>query len=335
VADSVLLIGSPLIALGVTLAIFLAMGGQRGLLARGGIEGSIAGLALGTLIAAHLVVTLVHTHGNPAVFREHPWRFTVVPLAVLAALAMFPQLRVVAVVAAVVWDVHHSGMQTFGLARLYARRAGGDIGTGRTADLLLNHVLYAGPILAGAGLLIHMKSMGAASALGLGLVEPIASSPLASSLRSGLVVLGLAAIGVYAALQWRLARQGHVVSLQAVVLLGATGLTSVVSWGFDPFGMALFTMKLFHCVQYFTLVAVVEREQVARLLGRARERVTLPIAIGVLMVPALIYGAWARLQVDMFRNGLALSLILTVTLMHFWYDGFTWSARRGPAIRSS
>jgi hypothetical protein len=62
-------------------------------------------------------------------------------------------------------------MQTFGLARLYARRAGNDVTAGRTMDLMLNHVLYAGPILAGAGLLIHLRSMGAAATLSIGLAQ--------------------------------------------------------------------------------------------------------------------------------------------------------------------
>lgn len=325
-ADWLLIIGSPLLALGATWALSRALGAPRG-----GIEGTWLAPALSALIGGHLFATFVHTHGNPGVFRAHPLRFTVVPAALFVALALSPPLRVAAIVAAVIWDVHHSGMQTFGLARILARRAGNVTGEGRTLDLLLNHVLYAGPILAGAGLLVHLSSMGPASPVALKALAAAQATPWFAWARIGLVAAGACVVGAHVWGHVRLARRGVPVSPQAMALLAGTGLTSVVSWGFNPFGMALFTMKLFHCIQYFTLVSVVERPQVAGWLGREPKAVPLALATALVVLPSLAYGAWTVLGAGEPRTGLATSLILTVTLMHFWYDGFTWSARRGTA----
>jgi hypothetical protein len=53
----------------------------------------------------------------------------------------------------------------------------------------------------------------------------------------------------------------------------------------------------------------------------------LPLVAGALLAPALLYGAWARHAADTAGGSPGLALVLTVTFVHFWYDGFTWSVR--------
>src|SRR5688500_13133887 len=78
-----------------------------------------ASVAIGTLTHAHLVAVFFRTHGNPTIFRTHRGRFVVVPLVLWAAIASSPWLAVAASVLGTFWDVWHSGLQTFGLARIY------------------------------------------------------------------------------------------------------------------------------------------------------------------------------------------------------------------------
>jgi hypothetical protein len=283
------------------------------------------------LSAAHVIVTFARTHGNLEIFQSHVLRFTIVPVLLFATLALSPVARGLAVIVSVVWDVHHTGMQTFGLARLYARRAGNTGRDGRTLDLLLNHVLYAGPILVGGGLLLHLQRMGPL-AREWGVLNLRLEGGWMDGARVALVVGGVAVIAAHAIGHWQLARRGVPVSPQAVALLGATALTSIISWGLNPFGLSLITMKIFHCVQYVTLMAVVERTQVSGWFGEAGRTLSLPRVALALLVPALLFGAWTQSPLIDANAGLASALILSVTLLHFWYDGFTWSMRTSEAL---
>lgn len=330
IADTVLLIGSPLLALVLTGLAFVAMGGSRAV-AFGSPAGTLLALAVGVLSTAHVIVTFTRTHGNPAIFRRHVLRFTIIPVLVFACLALSPGARAVSIVVLVVWDVHHTGMQTFGLARLYARRAGNVSGAGRGLDLAVNHVLYAGPILASGGLLLHLQHMG-----------PLAREWGVMSLRLEggwfdigrvmLVSAGLVAIAAHVVGYHRLARRGVPISPQAVALVAATGLTSIVSWGLNPFGLALVTMKIAHAVQYFALMSVAERAQVTGWFDRGACQLSLPRVAAALLLPALAFGAWTQSSLFQGHEGLGPALILSVTLLHFWYDGFTWSARIPEAL---
>lgn len=107
-----------------------------------------------------------------------------------------------------------------------------------------------------------------------------------------------------------------------VALYAITGLCSIFTWGFDSFGEAFFIMNLFHAVQYFALVWWTERANLTRLLHARRQGAALAAMVGA----AGLYGVWAELCDP--DNRLALGVVSVVSIMHFWYDGFIWSARR-------
>jgi hypothetical protein len=77
-----------------------------------------------TLTQAHLLVTVTRTHLNRAVFRRHWFRFTVLPVLLFASIVMSGLVAAGAFVVMTFWDVYHSSMQTFGLARIYGAKAG-------------------------------------------------------------------------------------------------------------------------------------------------------------------------------------------------------------------
>ncbi len=284
-----------------------------------------AGFGLGALVHAHLVAVLFRSHINRRIFKLYPVRFVVVPLVVLGALLMSFEALVCATVIVVFWDVYHSALQTFGLARIYEQRAGNAPAAGRRLDWGLNCLLYAGPIIAGATMLSHFEQLRHFEAIGLTFFVSVPAF-MASYHRYfawAVIVGGALYVMVYVALYLRLHRQGHRVSWPKLWLLASTGLSSIVTWGLNPWGQAFLIMNLFHALQYLALVWGVEHERVSRFLRLAQHKwAALLVFLGLVGA----YGAWAELvQSD---EHLFWSVTQVVALMHFWYDGFVWSVSR-------
>lgn len=325
--DWALFLLPPLLALGAGVLVSGTPFGERPfrLLGR---EETGAGLLVGALIHAHLVAVAFRSHANPGIFRRHPARFVLVPLLTWAAIRGSGVVAAAATVLATFWDVWHSGLQTFGLGRIYERNAGNPPETLRRLDFWLAHVLYAGPLLAGATMLDHVGSFEAFGDVGLAWLARVPAH--ASAHHRALALAVLAGGGLFLALYlvqaWRAVRAGHRVSVHKVFLVVSTGAVSVYSWGFDSWGEAFFIMNAFHAVQYLGLVWATEGRRLAdaRLLGRWRPGRA--GALALFLVPVLAYGLAAELLDPGLESLWALTL--TVSLMHFWYDGFVWSVRR-------
>ena len=296
---------------------------------------TLESLLLASFVHAHLVLVFFRTHLNREVFRTHPRRFTAVPPLLFAAIFLSPRFRAGAVVLGVLWDIYHSAQQTFGLGRIYDRLQGNSPLVGRTLDRWLNHLVYTAPALAGLALIPQLMPLTPSfEVLGRALFTD--AVPFARVWRpwvaAGLIGVGVPFIGFYLWSYARLVRGGYHVSLPKVALLTSTALCSVWTWSVDPFGRAYLINNFFHALQYFGLVAWTERRTVATLAGgnseTGRSLVVLAVfgfGYGILAATfgARGFGAgwtWA---------GAAFCLTLCVSLLHFWYDGFVWSVRRG------
>ena len=100
-----------------------------------------------------------------------------------------------------------------------------------------------------------------------------------------------------------------------------TGTVSIACWGFGSFGEAFLVMNFFHALQYFAIVWWSERGNITRTFRWA------PVGAGVLLSFGLGYGFWLAHRPADLVPVIALSNV--VSLMHFWYDGFVWSVRKG------
>ena len=329
VYDAVMFVGAPLLALGVGAAISGTALADEPLLLWGHAE-TATGIFIGSFIMAHLVLVVVRSHGNPRIFARHRWRFVGVPVLLWLLLWASDWALVIAVVVTVWWDVLHSSLQTFGLGRIYDVRRGNPPALGRRLDLGLNVLLYVGPLLAGATLLAHLAVLETFEKVGATVFRavPVYAEAQQGLLGRGLLVLGGLYLVVYVLGYLRLARRGYRVSWQKLLLLVSTGLCSLVCWGFDSFGEAFFVMNFFHAWQYFGLVWWSERGNLRRRLGLEGRRFGGAAALLLMVGAAFAYGLWAEC-VDGGEQRAALGLTLVVSLMHFWYDGFIWSVRRG------
>lgn len=286
-------------------------------------------LAMGVFIHAHLVIVFFRSHGNRGVLREHPYRFTLVPALVFTSMAVSTWLAVIGSVLATFWDVYHSGAQTFGFGRIYDAKAGNDPNEGRKRDFALNQLLYAGPIVAGATMMDHFEDFGEFEEVGSVFFTSV---PAFMEGHQGYFTRGVLALGAvfmvhYLWSSFRLYQKGRSVSWQKVFLYTSTGIVSIYTWGFNTWGEAFLIMNFFHALQYFGIVWSMEKRNMRRLFRLENVRAGALLTGAVFVLIAVSYGFAVEAWGD-GRSHLWWCFHVTVSLMHFWYDGFVWSVRK-------
>jgi hypothetical protein len=290
---------------------------------------TLTSLAIGVFIHAHLFIVFFRSHGNQSVLRSHPYRFTLVPALLYAGMLVSTWIGVIASVLATFWDVYHSGAQTFGFGRIYDAKAGNDPVEGRRLDFALNQLLYAGPILAGATMMDHFEDFGEFHEVGSVFFTSVPAFMQGHQRYFTYAVLGGGAVLVayYVFANLRMARAGRNISWQKVFLYTSTGVVSVYTWGFNSFGEAFLIMNFFHALQYYGIVWSMEHKNMRRLFRLESLRVGTLLTVLVFVALSVGYGFAVEAWGD-GRSRLWWSFHITVSLMHFWYDGFIWSVRK-------
>jgi hypothetical protein len=325
-ADGAFLVFSPLLAM----ALGVVISGTSFATEPTGLPsgGTMLTLVGSIFVSAHLFIVLFRSHGNPAIFRLHPLRFTLVPCLLFAAMCASRWVAVSVSVLATWWDVYHSSMQTFGIGRIYDMKRGNDAEAGRSLDIWLNLLLYAGPILGGATLLDHVEDFDEFKEVGSVFFTaiPAYAESYARYLTWGVLALGVLVLASYIVGYWRLSRQGYRISVPKVALLVSTAVCSIVTWGFNPFGVAFFVMNFFHALQYFALVWFTEKEHMTAFFGLARSSLGKPVTLAIFLTVPFAYGCWAEIFATSAH--VTANVTMVIAIMHFWYDGFIWSVRK-------
>jgi len=330
-ADSFFLIGAPLVGI----AMFVPFGLSPTAFA------PIADFHFGAFVAdgfitavifAHLILVFFRSHLNGSIFRQHRVRFMAAPILLFAALYTSTWLLLLVGVLATWWDVYHSSMQTFGIGRLYDIRAGNDPDVGRRLDFVWSLLLYAGPILAGASLVIHLDDFYTFERVGSALFVSVPGIAMgyARYLTYGVLAFGTVFTAYFVFSYWKLAQQGYRISPQKVALYAVLGVVSIVCWGFNSFAEAFFVMNFFHALQYFFIVWYTEGDNITKRFGLGGFELGRYVALTIFVSSATLFGIWSTgywltedSSFEMFE-----STLLVVSIMHFWYDGFIWSVRR-------
>jgi hypothetical protein len=284
---------------------------------------------IGIWTYAHLVAVGFRSHGNRDVYAQHRFRFTVVPLVVFLGLGASTWVFVTGFALAALWDVYHTSMQNFGFCRIYDAKAGNRAEEGRLLDVWMNHVIYIGPILGGLSLLPTLEALAGYESLGWS--APIEFMAFvrasASEIRLAVITAGTLFMLYYAYGYSRLIRRGYTVSRQKLALLFTTGATSIYAWGFLPPLEAFFIANLFHGLQYFAIVWWMEQRNIRRVFGLSRWRAGKWLALVAFAISTGLFGVVYQLDNGYQIRWLGAAAI-TVSLMHFWYDGFVWSVRK-------
>jgi hypothetical protein len=141
-------------------------------------------------------------------------------------------------------------------------------------------------------------------------------------LRVAVLVVGGLSLAAYLAYCARLARSGYHFPRPKLLLYLATAVCSILAWGFGSFGDAFLIMNFFHAWQYFALVWWSEKARIAAFFRSGPQ-----VAFALFLLVAFTYGYWrASRPADIV---LFLAVANVVSILHFWYDGFIWSVRRG------
>jgi hypothetical protein len=319
---------SPLLAVAIGYAAWKSGAAQLFMVYRGpegGLQRLFLMMTLSQILTnGHLAVVFLRSHANPKIFRLHPLRFTLVPLLLLAGAVMSQWVFVLTGFVAFWWDVYHSSLQTFGLGRIYDQRIGNDPVVGRRADYLMNLVIYSGPIFAGVNLAWHMESFERFRAVDATALIQFAQLLFArrQPLQRVTVAVGVISIAAYLIYYARLIRRGYRVPLPKLALFAVTATVSLACWGFGSFGDSVLIMNFFHAFQYFAIVWWSEKGNLSRLLFGSKA-----LAMAALLGLGLWFGYFRTNPVQAYVPFLAFGNV--VALMHFWYDGFIWSVRRG------
>ena len=293
-----------------------------------GHEFAPAYLFIGVLIHAHIVIVFFRSHGDANIFKLYPNRFIALPLVLYLAMMSSLWILITVSVLATFWDVYHSGLQTFGFGRIYDVRAGNDANVGRRLDIWLNHLLYAGPIVAGATMMAHFEDFNEYEDVQSAFLTSIPAFMETNQRYFTWSILGcgVSFIAYYIFSYLRFERQGYVVSFPKVVLLSTTGLCSILTWGFNTFGEAFFIMNFFHAIQYFGIVWWSEKKNMRKLFQLTNVPWGVPLTAVLFVGIASVYGLAAEVVNTDIRWFWAITLVCST--MHFWYDGFIWSVRK-------
>ena len=294
----------------------------------GGYEETLAGLLIGVFIHAHLFAVFFRSHGNPTVFSRFKARFLVVPPLLFLGMVTSNWVLISVSVLATFWDVYHSALQTFGFARIYDAKQGNDPSVSRRLDWWLNQLLYAGPILAGATMLDHFQDFNEFEAVGAAFFTtiPVYMEGYQKYYAWAVIYAGCMFLFFYTFTQIRLAGEGYRISPLKVFLLVSTGLVSIFAWGFNSWGEAFLIMNFFHALQYFGIVWARERGNMLRLLRLKQSVMGYSATLLIFLSVTFGYGLWVETLDTSFT--VLWAITLTVSIMHFWYDGFIWSVQK-------
>lgn len=287
--------------------------------------------AVSVMTFAHLFAVVFRSHANPEIFALHRFRFVGVPILLFVGLMASDWVLATAAVLIVYWDIYHSSMQTFGLGRIYDARWGNDPAMGRRLDDWLNHVIYIGPLLAGASLAPMLQALNH-----FRIVEWQAPIHLRRQIQAAsdtisvvVIVAGTLFVAYYLYRYWRFYREeGYRPSPQKIALLLSTAIASVWAWGFLTPWKALVAINLFHALQYFAIVWCREKKSIRRVLLVERFGGSYATAFTAFVWCVLIVGLAYQHYGDFHAIRWAGSLFIVVSLMHFWYDGFVWSVQK-------
>jgi hypothetical protein len=279
--------------------------------------------SVSVLVFMHVLLVVARSHLNREVFTRFKPRFTFIPLVVFAAMAGWNQLFVFMAVAAVVWDEIHSFMQTFGFGRIYDSRLGNDAFTGRKLDMTLCFVQEYLPHLILLSVLPYRDFLEEVNWGDAPWVQWIAS--VAPHLTYPLVAAAILFVAYYIYRVRKMRQAGYRVSPAKIALFACTAIVNLyVIWQYTVVKAGLLG-NIYHSLQYFAVVWVGERGNLLQTFKLHKVRYGFWI-LGVGLLVVLTAVGITRL----FTHQLPVigAFWLTLSLMHYWYDGFIWSVRR-------
>lgn len=287
--------------------------------------------AIAATMLTHMHVLLVFTrsHMNMAVFKRYKYRFTLIPLGVLAAMWISPLLFGLMSAIGLYWDEWHSLMQTFGFGRIYDTRAGNPTTIGRKRDMVFCFIIGFLPALVLLTYLPEGESAGEmANFLEISTINAARFGGVIESLRWPLIAFGVGYSLWYFWSYYKLSQEGYRVSKAKIALFATTGITTIATASIFTVADGIFFGNIYHAIQYVFIVMISERSNLANLTGlKQKKSYTGVYLIYFLVIIPFMFALAGLRQLTAQWEYLAAFWLLT-SLLHFWFDGFIWSVRR-------
>lgn len=291
---------------------------------------------LGRLIlltaTGHYFATFVRAYGDRDLFQRFQTRFVCAPVVVLATyIAMFASGNgPAAILVTTGWAFWHWLAQAFGFARIYDIKAGSF--SKRTA--LLDRALVISGFIGAVVLTDGATAEMAAVFLNAGIMLPNAEQ--FDAVQNTVLFVMIAVVIAYIANLVMTILRGQPWSWQKQVMHVMTIGYYWFSFAWLPNVLVAYVLyEFFHDVQYYAITWLtcrhrVQRPGVTRWLGRMFQPGWLA-AIGFLITMTAFGGIdvlgrkWLSSQELSYQ--IWTSAILTLAVLHYYYDGFIWKAR--------
>lgn len=278
------------------------------------------------IIGMHLVITLLRTHINQSIFQKFKFRFTLLPIALLILLFGSSQALALSFLILPWWDAYHSGLQTFGFARLYEVKAGNNPHHYRRLEWWFNHAIYFGPLLSGPSLLMlfefnRFNQFNAKTYYQV--FETVKSNN--SFISNFFLALSFVIIAIYLCIQAKdFLKKKYRPSILKILLYLTTIPVNFYAWLTLPPLKAFMLTNFYHSLQYFYIVWSREEKSLLSLFDIDSSKIW-RVLIFLSIFSLLGYLAYQRLTLQGFKTTQVFFVV--ISFLHFYYDGFIWSVR--------
>jgi tetratricopeptide (TPR) repeat protein len=317
--DSILFIGAPLICIAAFLPLRSAWGADN-----------LSLFLLAFFTFGHHLPGFIRAYGDRELFARYRWRFLLAPPLILAATLWFSARDLHGLLFLVfTWDIWHVLMQHYGFMRIYDAKQGEIHPWTARLDLAVSLTWYLTFIALSPQYRHNLLLRAYAS--GIPLLSP-ALVVSAVQLMLGFSCLLTAAYGAYTIYLWKKRRQFNWRKLVTLaIFLAATGYLYI---GLKDFTAGFAIWSAFHCLQYYGIVWVFNRNRVVknqavsrfvRFLFRPSPSLVILYAGLVLAYGGINYGI-PYVSDERLRQWL-MAFVITSGSLHYYYDGFIWKVR--------
>ncbi len=322
--DSLFIVGAPLVAC-VLVGTLLPNRGTTSTWLYPNVQGHWLPFWALVLTFLHVNIGFARSHFNEKVFTQHKVRFILVPILVALALSFSSELFVLAAFFALFWDELHSAFQTFGFGRLYDSRLGNDPQVGRTLDRWFCVIIEWMPHVVLVSYMTELELR--QTDLDYGYPEYLVgiTAAVAGYIRYPIIIGSLLYAAFYVYKYVGFVRNGYRISGAKVALYASTFFAAIYGVTCHTLvGIAVLT-NISHAVQYIAIVWLTERNNLQTRLSLASFKAGALITLFILLSSS---GGIAYMRASGVGLPWFAGVWTTLTLMHFWYDGFIWSVRR-------
>jgi len=288
---------------------------------------------------------LIRAYLNPKIFKRFWFVFTVVPILLFCALYISLWVVVIAITIDLLWDIVHTTMQTFGISKFYDQKHGNNTEIGRRQDIMLNYVIYAGPIFLHLGFISESQAFDYLELFDFTHTTGIAAIPLWLEEHSlniaaiTIIVSAVVIVNYFFTFRKLVKNNEYKLCSSKIILLSTTAFCTYTIWQFNDFLMAFLATNIFHAAQYFALVWYSEKDNISKILHVEKLKYhglivfAFFFAFATAMAVAFLAAEYQFYDADDLSameglSGVIIRLWIVIGLLHYWHDRFIWSSKK-------